>query len=87
MTDLVIRNLDQGLRTELKNRADLHGWSVAEEARALLQAATRPLPAQAAAQESIVAIARRLFGPAHGADLSLPPRQAALEREPPRFLD
>lgn len=36
MSQLLVSNLDEGIETELKSRADSHGWSVEEEARQIL---------------------------------------------------
>lgn len=34
-------------------------------------------------EESLTDLARRLFGPEHGVDLDMPPRDATQERRPP----
>lgn len=36
MSQLVVSNLDERIETELKSRADNHGWSVEEEVRQIL---------------------------------------------------
>lgn len=36
MSQLVVSNLDERIETELKSRADSHGWSVEEEVRHIL---------------------------------------------------
>jgi plasmid stability protein len=36
VSQLVVSNLDERIETELKNRADTHGWSVEEEVRQIL---------------------------------------------------
>jgi plasmid stability protein len=72
---LTIRQLDPGLKDRLRARAAQHGRSMAEEARAILDAA---LPADAADPESgasLVEAALRIFGPEHGFELDLPPRE------------
>ena len=84
MTHLTL-DLDDALLRRLGARAAAHGRSIPEEGREALRAAlARGEPAEA---EGLVALARRLFGPAHGADLVLPPRGAAPERPPPDFTD
>ena len=78
MASITIRMLDDGLKRELKNRASRHGCSMEEEARRILRdTLNRERP------QSIVDIARELFGPEHGFDLDIPSRDAM--REPPDF--
>ena len=36
MEQSVVSNLDKSLETELRNRAELHGWSLEEEIRQIL---------------------------------------------------
>jgi plasmid stability protein len=81
MASLLIRNVDCALRDQLKLRARRHHRSLEEEARELLRAA---MARDAAAGESLSAIAGRIFGPAQGIDLVLPLRAAERER-PPAF--
>jgi plasmid stability protein len=76
MASITIRRLDDRLKTQLKHRAAEHGCSMEEEARRILHdTLTRERP------QSIVDIARELFGPEHGFDLEIPSRDAM--REPP----
>ncbi len=82
MASLLIRNLDDTLHARLKASAAAHRHSLEEEARALLRAA---VARRESPRESLVALARRLFGPEHGADLALPPRGAAPASAPPDF--
>jgi hypothetical protein len=51
------------------------------EARLLLQSALAAPAAEAA--DGLLGLAQRLFGPEHGIDLALPPREIA--RPPPDF--
>lgn len=75
MASLLIRNVDEALHRRLKDRAALHRRSLEEEARDLLRVG---VASQAApGRENLADIASRLFGTAHGADLSLPPRGSA----------
>lgn len=80
MASLLIRNVDEALREQLKARARRHRRSLEEEARELLRAA---MAREAAGSEALTAIAERLFGPERGIDLVLPPRGAEQERTPP----
>lgn len=83
MTSVLIRNVDASLHARLKARAAANHRSLEEEARELLRAglARQELPAR----ENLAALARRLFGPEHGADLDIPPRGSAPETIPPDF--
>jgi plasmid stability protein len=83
MASVLIRNVDEILHARLKARATAHHRSLEEEARELLRAAVARQ--EAPARENIAALARRLFGPEHGADLNLPPRGSAPESIPPDF--
>ena len=72
MAAITIRNLDDTLKARLRLQAARHGRSMEEEARQLL---SQGLSAAAAVQP--VALAKTLFGPAHGVEeLALPPRSA-----------
>lgn len=37
MSQVVVRNLEDGVKAGLKKRASLHGWSMEEEARQILR--------------------------------------------------
>lgn len=39
MSQVVVRNLEAGVKAGLKQRASLHGWSMEEEARQILRKA------------------------------------------------
>ena len=39
MSQVVVRNLDEGVKAGLKHRALLHGWSMEEEVRQILRKA------------------------------------------------
>ncbi|HEY8609809.1 MAG TPA: plasmid stability protein [Roseomonas sp.] len=79
MASLLIRNVDEALRDQLKARARRHRRSLEEEARELLRAA---IAREASGSETLPAIAARLFGPERGIDLALPLRAAERERPP-----
>ncbi len=36
MAQMIVRNIDDGVKSELKARASLHGWSMEEEVRQIL---------------------------------------------------
>jgi plasmid stability protein len=78
---LLIRNVDPKLHCRLKERAAKHHRSLEEEVRELLRVAVTAEPPE----EHIVDLALRLFGPKHGIDLDIPPRDAAPERPPPDY--
>ncbi|MBK8177025.1 MAG: plasmid stabilization protein [Rhodospirillales bacterium] len=79
MATLTIRKLDPEVKNRLRVRAAQQGHSMEEEARRIL---THACETERTA-ESLVDVARRLFGPDHGVDLELPLREPG--REPPRF--
>jgi plasmid stability protein len=84
MASLLIRNVDAALHARLKARAAAHHRSLEEEARVLLRAGlARSDPAPD--RTRLLALASRLFGPAHGIDLDLPTRDPGLDRSPPDF--
>jgi len=78
MASVLIRNVDEALHRRLKERAASHRRSLEEEARELLRVgvATQMAPGR----ENLADISCRLFGAAHGAELSLPPRGNAPQR-------
>lgn len=39
MSQVIVRNLEDGVKAGLKQRASLHGWSMEEEARQILRKA------------------------------------------------
>jgi plasmid stability protein len=79
VASLLIRNVDEALRDQLKARARRHRRSLEEEARELLRAA---MARDAAGGETLATIAERLFGPERGFDLVLPHRGGEQERSP-----
>jgi antitoxin FitA len=85
MTSLLIRNVDPALHARLKARAAEHRRSLEEEARELLRAGVARQEAEPG--ETLVELARRLFGPEHGFDLEIPPRGVAPESLPPDFSE
>jgi antitoxin FitA len=84
-TSLLIRNLANEVKTELRVRAARNGRSMEEEARLILAAALTP-PTRLASDGlpwSLGETVRMFFGPENGIDLELPPREPA--RDPPDF--
>jgi plasmid stability protein len=73
-----------GETTPGQQRAAAHRRSLDdEEARELLRSAAADQVS--APEETLADLALRLFGPAHGVELELPPRRAADDRPPPDF--
>lgn len=77
MASLSVRKIDDQVYDKLKARAADHGVSMEEEVRRILQRAV-------AAPERLGELALRLFGPVHGVDLELPPRE---KHEPPDLAE
>jgi plasmid stability protein len=76
---------DPLLLARLKARATEHWLSLEEEARELLRSAIARQ--EAGPGETLIELARRLFGPEHGIDLDIPPRGAAPTRLPPDYSE
>ena len=83
MASVLIRNVDETLHARLRTRAAADHRSLEEEARELLRAAVARQ--EVPIRENLAALARRLFGAEHGADLDIPPRGSAPESIPPDF--
>ncbi len=83
MPSVLIRHVDGALHERLKASAAAHRRSLEEEARELLRAAVAR--AEEPPRENLAALAQRLFGSAHGADIELPSRGTGLERRVPDF--
>ena len=84
-SSLLIRNLPNEVKTELRVRAARHGRSMEEEARLILAAALAPPGARAPDGQpwSLWDATRMFFGPENGVELELSPREPV--REPPDF--
>ncbi len=85
MASLLIRNVDDALRAQLKSRAQAHHRSLEEEARETLRAAIARDASQPPHAENLAETFTRLFGPEHGVALDLPPRSADSPRQPIDF--
>lgn len=68
MASLSIRKLDDDTYDQLRRRASRHGTSMEEEARQILKRAVTP-------PERLGDLFLKIFGPARGADLDLPPHE------------
>ncbi len=73
MASLSVRKIEDEVYEGLRNRATRHGISMAEEVRRILKGAV-------AAPDRLGQLAVECFGPAHGVELDLPPREP---HEPP----
>ena len=80
MASITIRNLEDDLKTRLRQRAAGHGRPMEEEARLILAEA---LNREAAPERGLGTAIHELFKPFGGVELELPRRAAT--REPPRF--
>ena len=80
MASITIRNLEDGLKRQLRIRAAQHGQSMEEEARQILRVALSP---NSRNPVNLARAIRARFAPLGGVDLDLPPREPM--REPPRF--
>ena len=80
MASIIIRRLDDAVKSRLRVRAARHGRSMEEEAREILRAGLAPEPHRKA---NLADLIRQRFAPLGGVELALPPRE--LVRQPPRF--
>ena len=79
MANITIRNLDDDVKTRLRERAAGNGRSMEEEARLILGDAVGRKPGP----RNLVEAIRARIAPLGGVDLKLPPREPG--REPPTF--
>jgi plasmid stability protein len=79
MASIVIRKLDESLKSRLRIRAAEHGRSMEEEAREILKTGLN----REGGELNIVDAIRRHVEPLGGIELSLPSRDAV--RPPPKF--
>ena len=80
MASITIRNLDDGLKSQLRLRAAQHGRSMEDEARHILRIA---LAEKTRGPSNLFDGIRRRIAPLGGVDLEIPRRGTM--REPPRF--
>jgi antitoxin FitA len=84
MGSILIRNIDDALKTRLRVRAAGRGRSMEAEAREILdRELRRPGKAEPDKKKNLADIAREIFGPERGVDLEPHPRIEI--REPPDF--
>jgi antitoxin FitA len=72
MASITIRNLEEATKRKLKIRAAMHGRSMEQEAREILNGALRQKPRTGA---DLVEAIRRRFAPLGGVDLEPYPRE------------
>ena len=80
MASITIRNLDDDVKSRLRQRAAGNGRSMEEEARLILAHAVEREVVPARGLGTAI---HELFKPFGGVELELPPREPM--REPPRF--
>ena len=80
MASILIRKIDERLKSRLRVRAAKHGRSMQQEALEILKAG---LLAKSQKEPSLVEAIRKRVEPLGGIELELPPRE--LPREPPDF--
>ena len=80
LASITIRRIDDGLKRQLRIRADEHGHSMEEEARRILCTALTGQPTPPA---NLAQAIRARFAPLGGVELDIPPRQPM--PEPPQF--
>jgi antitoxin FitA len=80
MASLTVRNIDDTIKERLRVRAAMHGHSMEEETRVILEAAVGGMTGSALWQ-----LSRELFSADNGADLALP--QRGNDRPVPNFDD
>lgn len=79
MASLTIRNLDNNVKAQLRQRAARHGRSMEAEARTILSQTLNV----AVGEHNLAAAIHRRFGSLDMESLPIPPRQAV--RNPPEF--
>lgn len=79
MASITIRNLDDGLKQQLRVRAAEHGRSMEEEAREIL----REVVGKGRPPRDLAAAIRKRVAPSGGIDLDIPDREPL--REPVRL--
>lgn len=81
MASITIRNLDDNLKTSLRQQAALHGWSMEEEVRQILRKTIMPAQGESSFAQRI----HQRFAELGVDDLPVPERQAV--RPPPQWND
>ncbi len=75
MASITIRNLAEGTKRKLKVRAAMHGRSMEQEVREILNDAVRKKSEKPKTGADLVAAIRKRFAPLGGVELDLPPRE------------
>lgn len=75
MANITIRNLDNGVKIQLRKRATGHGRSVEEEVRAILHETVK----QESPPTNLLSAIRARFAPLGGVELELPARKPLQE--------
>lgn len=81
MTSITVRNLDESVKKSLRMRAALHGWSMEQEVRQILQQIVAP---EQAGQISFAERINRRFAGLKADSIPIPPRK--ISRTPPEFV-
>ncbi len=81
MAAITIRNIDEQVKTRLRQRAAARGRSMEEEARRILSASVGVSSDEPKDTSDLVERIRARFAPLRGDELELPPRGPG--REPP----
>lgn len=76
MTTMTIRDLGDGVEARLRLRANAHGRSIEDEARAILRSA---LATDTPQPDNLAAAIRRRMTPLGGVDLAIAPREPIRE--------
>jgi antitoxin FitA len=79
VASIIVRNLDPALKEQLRVRAARLGRSMEEEVRRILHDSVM----EPEHEGHLVDAFAELFGPEHGVELELPPREPG--RQPPDF--
>jgi antitoxin FitA len=75
MASITIRNLEETTKRRLKVRAAMHGRSMEQEAREILNKALQQKPRNPRTGADLVEAIRKRFAPLGGVELELPPRE------------
>lgn len=81
MTSITVRNLDESVKKGLRMRAALHGWSMEQEVRLILQHIVAP---EQTGKISFAERVNRRFAGLKADSIPIPPRKAS--RTPPEFV-
>ncbi|WP_315837288.1 FitA-like ribbon-helix-helix domain-containing protein [Bradyrhizobium prioriisuperbiae] len=77
MASMIIRNIDEQLKAQLRMRAAIHGRSMEDEARDILRAALATKPRE---PRNLAKAIRTRIAPTGGVTLQIPSREPIRER-------